>query len=130
MPALPPPLDRRVRHVVTETVRTRLTAAALERSDSAEVGRLLVEGHASLRQDYECSVPEADVLVEAALEHGALGARLTGAGWGGAGIRRAPGAGAARAAPAACERLARRFAPGPEPWSTGAAGGVRLDLMP
>jgi galactokinase len=130
MPDLPPPLDRRVRHVVTETVRTRLAVAALERGDSAEVGRLLVEGHASLRKDYECSVPEADVLVEAALEHGALGARLTGAGWGGSVIMLAPEAVAARAAAGACERLARRFAPGPEPWSTGAAGGVRLDLMP
>jgi galactokinase len=130
MPALPPPLDRRVRHVVTETERTRLAAVALERDDLAEVGRLLVAGHASLRQDYECSVPEADVLVDAALEHGALGARLTGAGWGGSVIMLAPEAVAARAAAAACERLARGFAPGPEPWSTAAAGGVRLDVMP
>jgi galactokinase len=130
MPALPPPLDRRVRHVVTETARTRHAVTALDRGDLAEVGRLLVEGHESLRQDYECSVPQADVLVEAALEQGALGARLTGAGWGGSVIMLAPEAVAARAAAAACERLARRFAPGPEPWSTGAAGGMRLDLMP
>ncbi len=130
MADLPPPLDRRVRHVVTETARTRRAAAALEHGKLAEVGRLLVEGHESLRRDYECSVPQADVLVETALENGALGARLTGAGWGGSVIMLAPEAVAARAAAAACERLARRYAPGPDPWSTGAAGGVRLDLMP
>jgi galactokinase len=130
MAELPPPLDRRVRHVVTETARTRRAAAALDRGDLAEVGRLMAEGHQSLRDDYECSVVQADALVEAALEHGALGARLTGAGWGGSVIMLAPEPVGERAAAAACEHLARRFGPAPQPWSTGAAAGMRLDLMP
>jgi len=130
MAELPPPLDRRVRHVVTETARTRRAAAALDRGDLAEVGRLMVEGHESLRDDYECSVPQADALVEAALQHGALGVRLTGAGWGGSVIMLAPEAVGSHAAAAACEHLARHFGPAPQPWSTGAAAGMGLDLMP
>lgn len=130
MAELPPPLDRRVRHVVTETARTRRAAAALDRGDLAEVGRLMVEGHESLRDDYECSVAQADALVEAALQHGALGARLTGAGWGGSVIMLAPEAVGSHAAAAACEHLARHLGPAPQPWSTGAAAGMRLDLMP
>jgi galactokinase len=130
MAELPPPLDRRVRHVVTETARTRRAAAALDRGDLAEVGRLMVEGHESLRDDYECSVPQADALVEAALQHGALGVRLTGAGWGGSVIMLAPEAVGSHAAAAACEHLDRHFGPVPQPWSTGAAAGMRLDLMP
>jgi galactokinase len=130
MAELPPPLDGRVRHVVTETARTRRAAAALDRGDLAEVGRLMAEGHQSLRDDYECSVVQADALVEAALEHGALGARLTGAGWGGSVIMLAPEPVGERAAAAACEHLARSFGPAPQPWSTGAAAGMRLDLMP
>jgi galactokinase len=130
MAELPPPLDRRVRHVVTETARTRRAAAALDRGDLAEVGRLMVEGHESLRDDYQCSVAQADALVEAALQDGALGARLTGAGWGGSVIMLAPEAVGERAAAAACEHLARHFGPVPQPWSTGAAAGMRLDLMP
>ena len=113
MTELPPPLDRRVRHVVSETARTRRAAAALDRGDLAEVGRLMVEGHESLRDDYECSVAQADALVEAALEHGALGARLTGAGWGGSVIMLAPKAVGEGAATAASEHLARRFGPAP-----------------
>jgi len=130
MSELPPPLDRRVRHVVAETARTRRAAAALDRGDLAEVGRLMVKGHESLRDDYECSVPQADALVEAALQHGALGARLTGAGWGGSVIMLAPEAVGSHAAAAACEHLDRHFGPVPQPWSTGAAAGMRLDLMP
>jgi galactokinase len=128
MEILPSPLDRRVRHVVTETARTRDAAAALERLDLAVAGRLLAEGHLSLRDDYECSVPEADLLVRAAVEHGALGARLTGAGWGGSVIMLMPEGQAAEIIAAVSERFARRYGRSPAAWSTTAAGGVRLDL--
>ncbi|MFI5236198.1 MAG: galactokinase, partial [Gemmatimonadales bacterium] len=80
LPALPPPHARRVRHVVTETARTRAAADALARGELSRVGELMLEGHASLRDDYESSCPEADLLVELAARHGAWGARLTGAG--------------------------------------------------
>jgi galactokinase len=125
---LPPPLDRRVRHVVSETARTRRAAAALEHGDLSEVGRLLVAGHASLRDDYECSVEQADLLVEAAVEHGALGARLTGAGWGGSVIMLAADSQGPDVVAAVAERFARRFGPAPTAWSTAAADGARLDL--
>ena len=125
---LPPPLDRRVRHVVTETARTRRAAAALEQGDLPALGRLLVQGHESLRDDYECSVEQADLLVRLAVAHGALGARLTGAGWGGSVIMLAPDAGGAEVAAAVAERLANRFGPAPAAWSTAAAPGARLDF--
>ncbi|MGH7734104.1 MAG: galactokinase, partial [Gemmatimonadales bacterium] len=82
--ALPAPHGRRVRHVITETARTRAAAEALGRGATERVGQLMVEGHRSLRDDYESSCAEADQLVDLALRHGAWGARLTGAGWGGA----------------------------------------------
>jgi galactokinase len=59
-------------------------AVALERDDLAVAGRLLLESHASLRDDYEVSIPELDLLVELAHEAGAYGARLLGGGFGGA----------------------------------------------
>ena len=75
--------DPRARHVVTENARVLAAATALAAGDVDEVGRLMVESHASLRDDYEVSTPELDRLVEALLGAGALGARLTGAGFGG-----------------------------------------------
>jgi galactokinase len=58
-------------------------AAALKAGDLETVGRLLSESHASLRDDFEVSTPELDLLVEELERAGALGARLTGAGFGG-----------------------------------------------
>jgi galactokinase len=75
---------RRLRHVVTENDRVRHFAEALERGDLVEAGRLLGASHASLRDDYEVSIPELDLLVELAADAGALGARLLGGGFGGA----------------------------------------------
>ncbi len=81
---LPPPLDRRVRHVLSENRRVHETVAALRAGDPAEAGRLFLESHASLRDDYEVSVPEVDRLVEiAAAAGGSYGARITGGGFGG-----------------------------------------------
>jgi galactokinase len=75
---------RRLRHVVTENERVRGFAAAFEAGDLAAAGRLLGESHASLRDDYEVSIPELDLLVRLAESAGALGARLLGGGFGGA----------------------------------------------
>jgi galactokinase len=71
------------RHVLTENARVLETADALERDDLAALGQLLLESHASLRDDYRVSTPELDVLVEELAAAGAAGARLTGAGFGG-----------------------------------------------
>jgi galactokinase len=81
--ALPDPLGRRARHVVTENSRVLEAAAALKQGDLTAVGTLMVESHCSQRDDYDVSVPAVDALVEAALRHGAVGARLTGDGFGG-----------------------------------------------
>jgi len=79
-------LRKRVRHVVTETQRVRLAVRAMEANDFTELGRLFVDSHASMRDDYEISCPELDLTVMAALEAGALGARMTGGGFGGSAI--------------------------------------------
>jgi galactokinase len=75
---------RRARHVITENARVLKFSRELYRGNLEDVGDMLVEGHRSLRDDYEVSVPELDTLVEAAVEvEGCYGARLTGAGFGG-----------------------------------------------
>ncbi|KAM8944818.1 galactokinase isoform 2-T2 [Lycaon pictus] len=75
---------RRARHVVGEIRRTAQAAAALCRGDYRAFGRLMVESHHSLRDDYEVSCPELDQLVEAALSApGVYGSRMTGGGFGG-----------------------------------------------
>ncbi|HEX6536818.1 MAG TPA: galactokinase [Gemmatimonadaceae bacterium] len=82
--ALDPVARRRARHVITENARTRAAAAALERGDVREVGRLMYESHASLRDDFEVSSAELDRMVAIAGAHeGCVGARMTGAGFGG-----------------------------------------------
>jgi galactokinase len=75
--------DPRARHVVAENARVIEAAAALPAGDLATLGPLLLASHASLRDDYEVSTPELDLLVELLVESGAAGARLTGAGFGG-----------------------------------------------
>jgi galactokinase len=82
--ALPEPLRSRALHVVGETARTRFGAQLLARGRLKRFGELLFESHESCRRLYECSTPELDLVVAAARRAGALGARLTGAGWGGA----------------------------------------------
>ena len=76
-------LDPRSRHVVSENARVLEFVAALRGDDRRELGPLMLASHASLRDDFEVSTPELDLLVDLLVEHGALGARLTGAGFGG-----------------------------------------------
>jgi galactokinase len=79
-------LKRRVRHVVTEIDRVRRAVTALELGDFSKLGRLFVASHESLRIDYEVSSPELDEVVRVGLACGALGARMTGGGFGGSAI--------------------------------------------
>jgi galactokinase len=74
---------RRVRHVESENERVLAAVAALERDDRGALAEIFAAGQASLRDDYEVSIPELDRLVEEALAAGAFAARLTGAGFGG-----------------------------------------------
>ncbi len=77
---------RRVRHVVTEDQRVRDTVATLRAEGPRAIGALLDASHASMRDDFEISVPELDLAVDTARAAGAIGARMTGGGFGGAAI--------------------------------------------
>lgn len=81
---------RRVRHVLTENARVLDTVALLRAGRAAEIGPLLTASHVSMRDDYDITVAEVDLAVEAALDAGALGARMTGGGFGGSVIALAP----------------------------------------
>jgi galactokinase len=78
-----PVQQRRVRHVVTEDQRVLDTVALLREGRVREIGPLMTASHASMRDDFEITVPEVDTAVEAALSGGAYGARMTGGGFGG-----------------------------------------------
>ncbi len=81
---------RRVRHVVTENQRVLDTVRTLRESGPLAIGDLLDASHASMRDDFEISVPELDLAVETAQANGAIGARMTGGGFGGAAIALVP----------------------------------------
>jgi galactokinase len=112
---LPPPLDARARHVVTEQKRVREVVDAL-RVGGPIPGEALFASHESLRVDYECSTPELDQFVARARRtEGVTGARLTGAGWGGCAI--------AVGNPQALATLGAG-------WITHAAAGARIEQTP
>jgi galactokinase len=109
---------RRVRHVASENERVRTAVAALERGDLDALGKLFAASHASLRDDYEVSTPTLDRVVEAALEAGALGARMTGGGFGGSVVALAE----SDQADAVLRRTLERA--GTQGWVVRAAGGA------
>ena len=127
---LPPSLQKRVRHVVTETARTRLAADVLMRRDLVSFGRILVLGHESLRVDYQSTVPEADFLVSAAVRFGAYGARLTGGGWGGAVIMLLPPEREQRIVAETGEAFEKEYGRAPVTWWSRASPGVRREPIP
>jgi galactokinase len=97
--ALPEPLNRRARHVVTENARVLETVRALEASDLSTAGRLFLESHVSMRDDFAVSIPPIDALVELARgASGIYGVRLTGGGFGGSVVALAERSKAAEAA--------------------------------
>jgi galactokinase len=82
--ALPEPIARRARHVITEDERVLESVAAMKTGDLHRLGELFTASHVSQRDDFEVSVPEIDLLVDlAAAERSVFGARLTGGGFGG-----------------------------------------------
>jgi len=121
---LPEPTDgfqlaRRYRHVMSEWERVGLTQAALREGDVAEVGRLMNDSHASCRDDYQISCPELERLTALARDSGALGSRLTGAGFGGCTVSLVP--------EAALDRFLAEVARG---YYGGAPAGLRDVLFP
>jgi galactokinase len=77
---------RRVRHIVTEDQRVLDTVRTLREQGARAIGDLLVASHESMRDDFEISVPELDLAVATAMANGAVGARMTGGGFGGSAI--------------------------------------------
>ncbi|GAH06352.1 unnamed protein product, partial [marine sediment metagenome] len=81
---LPKVIARRARHVISENYRVQTGAQALRMGNYSALGQLMIESHQSLKDDYEVSCAELDFLVDLALkQEGVLGARMTGAGFGG-----------------------------------------------
>ena len=123
-----PTIRRRVRHVVTENARVLEVVDLLSQGRTDAIGPLLIASHESLRDDYEVSSGELDAAVEAAVSAGALGARMTGAGFGGCAIALTATSAVAQVAAAtesAFERLEFRR---PRIFAASAAGGARRVL--
>jgi galactokinase len=99
---------RRARHVVGENARVLEVAALLRAGRPEAVGGALLASHASLRDDYQVSAPELDAAVEAAVTAGALGARMTGAGFGGCALALVPAEAAADTGKAVAAAFAER----------------------
>jgi galactokinase len=98
-------LLRRFRHQISEAQRVEEARSAMLARDAGGFGRLMDESHASLAGDYDVSCAELDELVEIARAHGALGARLTGAGFGGCVVALCEASGVERV----CEGLRREY---------------------
>jgi galactokinase len=117
-------LRRRARHIITENDRVLTTVDLLASGRLREIGPILTQSHASMRDDFEISVPELDTAVDASIAAGALGARMTGGGFGGSAIaliEEAELGEVSRAVEAAFER--NDFA-APQIWSPKASSGA------
>jgi galactokinase len=122
---LTPVIARRARHVVSENRRVLAAADALERGDLARFGELMGESHRSLRDDYEVSCPELDLLVElAASEPGVFGTRMTGGGFGGCTVSLVNTADASRFVDSMQQRYATATGKHPDAWVCVASSGV------
>ncbi len=126
---LPERLYRRAHHVIAENHRVLLTAAALHRGDLITAGQLISQSHRSLRTDYEVSLPQLDLLVEAAEEAGAYGARLVGAGFGGCVLALAPAKEIERIAQQVAERYASVTGSPPDTYHVHAANGIEGEVI-
>jgi galactokinase len=118
---------RRVRHVVTENARVIDTADALRAKEWEVVGELMTASHRSLRDDYEVSCLELDLAVESLLQSGALGARMTGGGFGGSAVALLPGSAVDDASAAVVTAFRDRGLGDPNPFRVSPSQGGRRD---
>ena len=122
-------LRRRARHVVTEIARVEQAREALRADDFDRLGTLFLASHDSMRDDFEISVDELDTAVASATAAGALGARMTGGGFGGSAIALVRAAEAAQVQSAVEKAFADRgFSRAPECFVVSAAGPAGRDL--
>jgi galactokinase len=127
---LPEPVRRRCRHVVTENSRTLKAAEALGRGDREQLGQLMRASHESLRDDYEVSCRELDLMVEiASLQDGVFGARMTGGGFGGCTINIVRGDHGHEFAEAVAEQYRAATQITPDIYTVGADDGAREEIV-
>jgi len=126
--ALPEPERRRVGYLRRENRRVVEAKAALAAGDLDRLGALLVTAHRDIAENYEASCPELDFVVDAAVDAGAYGARLTGAGWGGAAVAIVDDANAAAVAQELETRYADRYPDhNPESYLIEPSAGVTVE---
>lgn len=118
---------RRVRHVVTEDQRVLDTVRTLREQGPAAIGELLDASHVSMRDDFEISVPELDLAVETAQSNGALGARMTGGGFGGSAIALVPADAMSRVLVALDGAFAEHGFGSPDLFTVSASEGARRE---
>jgi galactokinase len=124
---LEPLVYKRVRHVVTENARVLETVELLKSSGPQAIGSLLYASHESMRDDFEISIDELDCAVEAAMKVGAVGARMTGGGFGGAAIALIDSSKVAELKAAVSEEFEARGFAKPELFSVLADAGARRE---
>jgi galactokinase len=125
---LPAELGRRARHVVRENERVQDAVAALQVRDWAALGALLEKSHASLRDHYEVSCAELDTAVDSAVGAGALGARMTGGGFGGSAVALVPHERVAAVRTAVAEAFAEAGWTSPRTFEVAPSAGAGRDL--
>jgi galactokinase len=118
---------RRARHVVTEDQRVLDTVEALRAADLPAVGELMTASHRSMRDDFEISTRELDLAVEVSLTRGALGARMTGGGFGGSAIALVPVATIPEMRQAVGSAFSERGYRAPEMFAVRPSQGARRD---
>ncbi len=122
--------DRFARHVVSENRRTLMFVAALRRGRFKELGTHMLDSHASLRDDFRVSTPSLDSLVESFMFAGAIGARLTGAGFGGCVVAICDANDAPRVMDLTIARYLALTGLETEPFVANACGGASLLVSP
>ena len=120
-------LRRRARHIITENDRVLTTVDHLRAGRLRDIGPILTESHLSMRDDFEISAPELDATVDAALAAGALGARMTGGGFGGSAIALTTIAAVAEVTAAVEAAFSQRGFTSPQIWSPRTSSGVRRE---
>jgi len=124
--SIPDPLVRaRARHVVSENCRVLEVVALLRAGRVRDIGELMLASHVSLREDFEVSTAALDAVVDTAMRCGALGARVTGAGFGGSALVLADAARAPEITAAIVDDFVRQGRPVPTPSSVQPADGAR-----
>jgi len=122
-----PTVRARARHVVTEIERVRRAVSLLREARVAELGPLFDASHASMRDDFEISCAELDLAVGTARARGAVGARMTGGGFGGSAIALVPAGSADEIGEAVTEAFARNGFGTPHCFAVTASGSARRE---